>query len=283
MTKHYSKTYMKTPIINIGITNILAIVLMFSCTRTEGVIEKECDCISIPVPDDTYIYPIRPGDKAWSLLVNGYERVEACQLPDSLLKIISTQGLIETCVNHPLLGDLISSDLPHGLQDAMERMMQMFNCLEELSIRPDAGSKLLSRYLLMKPCCVKDKYMTLDQGDFVNSYSEYEMIFAQETFIDQLSRQELITLTTKALSTYHEKIEYVNYYSWIYGMNTSAFLIARCLFRLQYEPFLLEMEKYNDFKRFVNNCSLPSNELDLNNLFEKISDFAEDLIKKQEL
>ncbi|WP_319229752.1 hypothetical protein [Draconibacterium orientale] len=271
---------MKTLIINIGITNILAIVLMFSCTRTEGVIEKECDCISIPVPDDIYIYPFRPGDNAWSKL-NGYERIEACQLPDSLLKVISTQGLVETCVNHPLIEELIFSDLPFGLQDAMERMMQMFNCLEELSIRTDAGSKLLSRYLLMKPCCVKDRYMVLDQGDFVNSYSEYEMIFAQEIFIEQMSRQELITLTAKALSTYHEKVEYVDYYSWIYGMNTSAFLIARCMFRLQYEPFLQEMEKSNDLKQFVNNCSLPGSEPDLNNFFEKINDFAKDLLKQE--
>ncbi|QGY46246.1 hypothetical protein GM418_22050 [Maribellus comscasis] len=254
------------------------VFISFSCGKEN--IEKKmnnCICISFPVPQDTYIYPVRPGDAEWNLLTDGYQRIKACQLPDSLLKTISTSGLIETCIDHPLLFELIFSDLQGGgLQTATEKMIKSFNCLTELTERKDAGAGLLQRYTVMNPCCVESGLS--EPGEFANSYSEYEMIFAQECFLEQLNQEELVKLLEKSLDTYNNKVKYDNYFSWIYGMNTSVFLLARCMIHLQYEPFIQEVEKSYYVKNFVNTCALTTNEQDYGTFFKKITDHAENLL-----
>lgn len=265
--------------INLGFIFLLVMTFLISCKKKEKD-DIGCICISIPTPSDTYIYPIRPGSSEWQLLSDGYQRVEACQVPVHLLTVMSTNGLVETCISHPLLVELIFSDLPSGgLQEAIEKQMSMFNCFGELLKRSDAGKCMLARYLSMYPCCVENSQ--IDAGKFANSYSEVEMIFSQANFLGQLSPDELLELIRKSLITYKEKVEYDKYYSWIYGMNTTALLMARSMICFHYAPFIIETEKSYYLERFVNTSALPENDEDFKNIFKLIEKNANDLIKNR--
>lgn len=265
--------------IKLGFIFLWVLTFLISCEKKEKD-DTGCNCISMPSPSDTYVYPVRPGSSEWQLLTDGYQRIEACQVPDHLLKVMSTNGLVETCISHPLLVELIFSDLPGGgLQKTIEKQMSMFNCFGELQKRSDAGKCILARYLSMYPCCVENSQT--DAGEFANSYSEVEMIFSQTNFLEQLSSTELFELIQKALVTYTEKVKYDNYYSWIYGMNTTALLTARSMICFNYKPFILEVEKSPYLKRFVNTSALPDNKEDFNMLFKLIEKNAEDLIKNK--
>ena len=57
-----------------------------------------------------YEYPITPESEEWLEMSSHSERVNACQVPDSLLKNMSTSALIETISNYPLLVDVLLFD-----------------------------------------------------------------------------------------------------------------------------------------------------------------------------
>ena len=264
--------------LEINIVSLAFIYFLFfivvSCKR-ETVDSSICN--SIPIHSDTYSYPVKPGDKEWSLLIDGYQRIAVCQIPESTLKNISTFGLLESCVSNPLMTELIFSDLGGGgLQFAIEKLFINLNCLSELSQRPDAGHELLKRYILMNPSCVQSG--AIDKGKFSNSYSEFEILFSQPVFLSSLNKQELKELVNKALGVYTEKVKFSEYYSWVYGMNTSALLIARTMVLLKYEPFILDKEKYIFIARFIETSALPGNEDDFKMLFNLIIQHANNLI-----
>jgi hypothetical protein len=58
-----------------------------------------------PQTSDAYIYPIFPGTPQWANLASYDEMLQAVQIPDPVLKSISTWGLLESCFNYPLYGD----------------------------------------------------------------------------------------------------------------------------------------------------------------------------------
>jgi hypothetical protein len=256
--------------------SFILIYIFISCQEAENDFIL-CDCIHNSTPKDTYIYPVRPGTSKWNELENGYQRINVCQVPDSILLEISTEGLIETCLTHPLLFELIYTDLPGGgLQWAMEKMIKNYNCFSELSKRQNAGIYLLKRYQLINPCCVKK---TNKPGEFANSFSEFEMILSQKCFMEQLSDNELLELISKAFSNYNEKLEYEDYFSWVYGMNTSVLLIGRGMLFLEYKPFLKDYKEIFYIERFVNTSALPEGKENFIDLFDEIVKHAEILIK----
>lgn len=93
---------------------------------------------------NAYISPINPfetRDKWFSYSVK--ERVELSQIPDSLLKSMSTEELIITCMNYNFIGDLFVTDT---VRQAYEALKKQYNGLQELTQRPDSGEKLLKLY-----------------------------------------------------------------------------------------------------------------------------------------
>lgn len=94
-------------------------------------------------PADPYDFPLKPGTTAWAQLNTGKEMWEVCQIPDVVLKNLSTEALAITCMNYPLYGDYISSN---DIQSGILRMIDNFNGLKELSSRSDGAQKLIEIY-----------------------------------------------------------------------------------------------------------------------------------------
>lgn len=96
--------------------------------------------------DDAYDYPIKGGTEEWKRFTSHDEMLKACQIPDAILKDMSTAGLVETVMNYPLYGDIYAYS---SFQVGLNAIAAQFNGLAELLIRDDAGIELL-RYKVMK-------------------------------------------------------------------------------------------------------------------------------------
>ena len=81
-----------------------------------------------PVIKDKYEFPIKPGTPEWGKIKTITERVKALQIPDAVLSSISTDGLLETCLEFPFLVDIFFYD---NYQRGFEELKAEFNGFRE--------------------------------------------------------------------------------------------------------------------------------------------------------
>lgn len=97
-------------------------------------------CISASALSQPYNYSIKPGSQVWKSFNTHDEMIKAVQVPDSVLKRLSTKDLIQTCLSYPLAFDYLAFD---NLKNGYERTFKNFNGFRELTSRNDAGKELL--------------------------------------------------------------------------------------------------------------------------------------------
>lgn len=89
--------------------------------------------------NEPYRYPVVPGMSEWDALKSLQEMIAVCQIPEDILKNMSTEALIETVFKYPLAINIFVYETPlEGLED----VATYFNGFEELFTRPDAAAKL---------------------------------------------------------------------------------------------------------------------------------------------
>ena len=82
-------------------------------------------------PTDAYDFPIKPGTPEWAALKSHEEMLQVCQVPESILQEMSTEGLIETCLNYPLYWEWLAySNLQQGFETVASRFSPVLDCLE---------------------------------------------------------------------------------------------------------------------------------------------------------
>ncbi len=87
-------------------------------------------------------YPVKPGTEEWNALSTYDEMLAICQIPEDILKIATTEELVELCLNYPhRLGILYLYD---NIQEGLERTSSQFNGLQELLGRKDNAQCLLA-------------------------------------------------------------------------------------------------------------------------------------------
>lgn len=79
------------------------------------------------IADAYYDYPVKGGTEEWKSFTNLNEMLEACQISESILKKMSTAGLVETVLNYPLLGNMFAYNFP---QQGFEAATAQFNGLK---------------------------------------------------------------------------------------------------------------------------------------------------------
>jgi hypothetical protein len=79
-------------------------------------------------------FPVKPGTEQWKKLENNKVKVDACQLPEILLKKTSTDDLLEICLQYPLLYNLFAFN---NKMDGINRLFNDFNGIRELFKRKD--------------------------------------------------------------------------------------------------------------------------------------------------
>lgn len=78
---------------------------------------------------DKYEFPVKSGTEEWKQFETIEKRIAALQIPEDVLTRISTEGLLETCLEFPYLLDIL-----HGnhMQHGFEALMTEFNGFREL-------------------------------------------------------------------------------------------------------------------------------------------------------
>lgn len=228
-------------------------IILLGCERF--VFISDCsECNIVPHLKDIYEYPITPGDEEWSNLSTTQLRIEACQLPENILEQISTAGLIETCIDWPLLPEIFFSDLSNGgAQETMGVYMTVFNGLEELSIRSDRGDYLCDHYMMNLPCC----FIYTDVASFTFRLNIFEVILSQYVMLEGLDQNQLNMVIERSLENLDQKLKYPNEYSVVFGVSSSSIVLGRSLLLSGDSFFLDAMENYDNLSTFIDSGKLP--------------------------
>jgi hypothetical protein len=132
------------------------------------------DNFSITQP---YDFPIKPGAQAWSDLGGFYEKTLACEIPVVQAKNMTTEALVQTCMNYPLDGNASLYEST-AEQDAF---FNNFYGFKELATRTDAGACLNKYYDLYSRSFVKAKDPSIAMISFMHWFLSRKEILAQFT------------------------------------------------------------------------------------------------------
>lgn len=168
-------------------------------------------------PSDAYNYPVKPGMAEWKVFTSLSEKIEACQIPEDILKNMSTKGLVETVLKYPLLLNFRAfTDLQYGF----DQISSYFNGLKELYNRKDAGTELLARYSNMDAAAFKDEWTDLQKGLYAMSFEDIGMQLAQEPILANLTPAQYQELTAEIA----KKSQIMQNNTYVYGKLNSVII-----------------------------------------------------------
>gem|GEM_PF-2051680 len=157
----------------------------------------------LAVIKDKYDFPIKPETVEWSRYETIEKRINALQIPSRTLVNISTEGLLETCLEFPYLLDILHGN---NAQHGFEGLMVKFNGFQELFKRPDLINALIQKYAnLIKEVTDVQSRNNIDKGMFSFRHFVLEFMLAQDVVIENLSEEQEKNLIS--LSFEHTKIK----------------------------------------------------------------------------
>ncbi|MEW6104420.1 MAG: HEAT repeat domain-containing protein [bacterium] len=232
-------------------------------------------------PIDVYDFPIKPGTEEWKALGSTENRIKACQIPEDILKKMSTEGLIETCLGYPGLPNMFLSNNP---QTGFDSIVRTFNGLQELLRRKDAGTKLLARYRQIRK--LDRQSIQKELGKLGTLYFRcFEMLISQDVILSKMTKEERIELLRESIWKFNEKQKYDLYSSASKDKEgkrrvrspETLLIMGRILQKEKFEPFILKTQNKESLRIFFENPHLYGSKL-----IDEIIPEAEKFLKEQE-
>jgi hypothetical protein len=193
-----------------------------------------------------YIFPVERSEL--KLFEMGWNRYyDTCVVPTNILKHLSDDGLIQTCLDYPPYFNIFYFDF---YQNGFNRIASECNIFNEIYIRKGIANKLISTYESLEV----DSFMSIyyiDKEPFTIRY--FEILLAQIQLIDKMSNPEKNQLITDALSKYEYRKTILK--EELYSSVLSALILGRILKSIQYKPFLTAVDKDSGLASFLENCS----------------------------
>lgn len=196
---------------------------------------------------DTYEYTIVPGTKEWKDLNSHFEMIEVSQIPENQLKTMSSEGLLETVLNCPILGDIIAF-VPY--QNGYNSIFNNFNGLQELSNREGLSQMVLDKYYKLNNTIIPENKSS--RVKFNSKIIGIEMIISQNYIIDNLNDEQKKFLLTETIKRYESTNDGLGYST---PFKKSIFyIIDKVLLSLSYQPYIeiLSLEENQNLKNLVN-------------------------------
>lgn len=144
-----------------------------------------------------YEYPVLPGTEEWAAFTTTQEMENSCQIPEQLLRNMSTEDLAQTVLKYPLLPNMLAYD---AYEEGYNEVKNSFNGLQELVSRENAGSILYQMYLKIGQIKI-DNYLDaacleilLNQNDFINTMKDNERQSLKEEAQNMFSNQHTTVL-----------------------------------------------------------------------------------------
>jgi len=205
---------------------IILIVGIISCSK-----HSPCD----DLVGGVYQFPELPENHGMS----HDEIYQFWDLPADIGECISTEGLIETCLNYPELRLIMAGSNPQSGYDKLVKAR--FRGIRELETRPDRGTRLLKRYLTIDPLGYNPNWELVDIGHYLFSIYNLEIIFSQQANLEPLTNHEIIKLLETAISIYEKKKSDLNH--GLFGLECTTTLLGRLMLQKEYEPFINAYEE----------------------------------------
>jgi hypothetical protein len=137
---------------------------------------------------DAYRFPISPGSKEWNEIQSIPERLSKLQIPDELLKTISTRDLLETCLRFPYLSDFLFSD---DYQKGIHSLFKKFNGFNELLKRSDLTDNLIAKYKKTGAEVLELRsFDKIEQGHFTFRLFVLEFLFTHDDVLRHLNAEQ---------------------------------------------------------------------------------------------
>jgi hypothetical protein len=208
--------------------------------KYKDLIRAKLESMNMPRPADSYNYPIYPGMEEWAQFKTAEEMVEVCQVPEDILKTLSTQAVIQAIWEYPFLANVVHRD---QYQFDFDGTFLRNNAYNELAKRTNAGAALLERLLVVDPANSAVRYEP----------KAFEMLTSQPVFLSQLNdeaKKKLIDVTLKNDELRQKNIELTNLFS-----ATAWLLIGKTLVSANYAPFIEYMNKDEQLRLFIESKS----------------------------
>jgi hypothetical protein len=179
-----------------------------------------------------YDYPIKPGTPEWKALTTTKQKIDACQIPESILSNMSTYDLLETCLNYPFNIDLLSYN---QIQDGFNAIRENFNGWRELLQREDLGTQVLKKYSTMIPdSMINQQYPGHD-------FLVMETLLKQDEVISTLPKEDRIKLLKESYEKYTGKLNHPEKFA-LFGVISNISLMGKILTVENYDPFVQSMK-----------------------------------------
>lgn len=158
---------------------------------------------------DKYIFPDISGMNNWDSPTIVKDRLAALQIPDAVLVSMTTEGLVETCLEFPYMLDILFYG---NYQNGVDALLEIFNGYRELMKRPDLIDALIEKYYRMsKDVTETNKLSDIEKGRFSYRHFVLEFMMAQDVVVDNLNEEQerslfLHSLTQQKIKTSNQDI-----------------------------------------------------------------------------
>lgn len=186
-------------------------------------------------------FPVKPGTNEWNNLKSEQERINAMQIPEELLTIMSAEELLDACVNFPLFGYYSAFNTP---QVGFEIMFSRFNIFNKLCEKDSIGQYLVKVYEDAEMDGWKHMGNKFDGSYWTLKLSYIEYLIAQKEVVSRLEQKDKAELLKIAKAKLTQKLAHQSFNS-ISGISPSLLLISRILYsdKVLYDSLLLKGEK----------------------------------------
>jgi hypothetical protein len=185
----------------------------------------------------------KPFTEEWNKLPVDLRR-EACKIPNEILPQLSTDNLIEKCLNYEFMSDVLFWD---NFKPGLLAVTSDFNGLQELFKRKDAAAKIFNYYKNIDPNYIEGIENLKDQGAFIHKIIYLELYLSHPDILNQLKGKET-TIIEEILNKFDKCNELnINKKEKIYAgfaLKTKGLVLASLLDKLNNEV-ITEMKKSN--------------------------------------
>jgi hypothetical protein len=191
------------------------------------------------------------------------------QIPDDVLKRLTTEALLNSCLKFPFMLEIYATN---NTQKSFRFMLDNFNGLQELFKRPDAAAVILKAYQSRNSADILREASPAERGRFSFELSFLEFFIGQREIASQLSSTELKALAAECVAKYDGKQRIPEGYGGLSLMST-GFVMA-CLLDLQPRAANIQ-QRLQATTRSLLETAMATNANDMAELYNQTKLFAE--------
>jgi hypothetical protein len=197
----------------------------------------------------------KPGSVEWKKLPIELRR-ESCKIPDTELASLSTEELLQRCLDYQFMSDILFT---YEFKGGLDAMVQSFNGLRELFKRNDAAVAIINYYKKLNPGQIELIKTSIDKGAFIYKFVFLELYLTQPSILNQLHGKEKIIIK-EVLEKFNMCIQ-VNstedkYVYSMFPLNVKGLLIAVLLNNMNDNSVRDLKTSYPEYQNVIENLSI---------------------------